>query len=155
MQRWNIVLFVVALFSLSLIGLSLAEDDAAKELAKFQGNWIMLSGEVGGNKVADEHVKRSSIKFEGTKGELVAPHQAAETIFFDIVKLDPAKNPKEMHFVRKTGPSAGKTIVGIYEFEGPDQYKFALDPTGAVSLKEFDTKKGTGHIRQTWKRVKP
>jgi len=45
-------------------------------------------------------------------------------------------------------------LIAIYEFEGDDQYKFAFDPTGAVTLKEFTTKEGTGHVRNTWKRVK-
>jgi hypothetical protein len=60
-----------------------------------------------------------------------------------------------MHFIRKNGPNAGKTLIGIYEFEGDDQYKFAFDPAGATTLKDFVTKDGTGHVRNTWKRVKP
>ena len=92
---------------------------------------------------------------KGTKFRLRFPIRLPETIVAEIVKIDPTKNPKEMHFIRKNGPNAGKTLIGIYEFEGDGQYKFAFDPTGAATLKEFDTKDGTGHIRNTWKRVKP
>jgi uncharacterized protein (TIGR03067 family) len=69
--------------------------------------------------------------------------------------IDPSKSPKEMHLIRKNGPNAGNVLIGIYEFEGDDQYKFALDPTGAMTLEEFVTKEGTGHVRNTWKRIKP
>jgi uncharacterized protein (TIGR03067 family) len=148
-----------ALFFLWFIGAPLAAGvggaDALKELQKFQGTWVMVSGERDGKLAADEHVTRSKIIIEGDKGLLVAPNQTAETIIFEIVKLDPTKNVKEMHFIRRSGPSTGKTIVGIYEFEGDDQYKLAFDPTGTLILKEFATKEGTGHVRNTWKRVKP
>ena len=159
MMRWKITLIAAALLLLWSIGSSFAADiggeDAKKELQKFQGAWVMVSGELSGKKAADEHVSRSKLVYEGDKLQIMVPNQTAETIVAEIVKIDPTKNPKEMHFIRKTGPNAGKTLIGIYEFEGDGQYKFAFDPTGATTLKEFATKEGTGHIRNTWKRVKP
>ncbi len=158
-MRGRTTLIFSALFFLWFIGAPFAAGvggaDAQKELQKFHGTWVMVSGEQDGKKIADEHVSRSKIIFEGDKGLLVVPNQTAETIIFEIAKLDSAKNPKEMHFVRRSGPNAGKTIVGIYEFEGDDQYKLAFDPAGMVTPKDFVTKDGTGHIRNTWKRVKP
>ena len=130
-------------------------ETADKELNKFQGTWVMVSGDWDGKKIADADVSKSKITYEGNKGQLTAPHQSKETIFFDIIKLDPSKSPKEFHFIRRTGPSAGKTIKAIYEFDGNDQFKFAFDPTAATIPKDFTTKAGTGYIRQTWKRVKP
>lgn len=130
-------------------------DDAKNELKKLQGTWTMVSGEMDGKKAADDHVSKSKIIYEGNKIQIMVPNQTPETMVAEIVKIDPTKNPKEMHFIRKNGPNAGKTLIGIYEFEGDGQYKFALDPAGATTLKEFVTKEGTGHIRNTWKRVKP
>ncbi len=158
-MRWKITLIAAALLLLGSIGSSFAAEvggeDAKKELKKFQGTWVMVSGELGGKKAADEHVSRSKIVYEGDKLQIMVPNQTAETIVAEIVKIDPTKNPKEMHFIRKNGPNAGKTLIGIYEFEGDDQYKFAFDPAGATTLKDFVTKDGTGHVRNTWKRVKP
>jgi uncharacterized protein (TIGR03067 family) len=125
------------------------------ELQKLQGTWVMVSGELGGRKTADEDVSRSKIVYEGNKIQIVDPKQTPETIIAEIVMIDPSKTPKEMHLIRKNGHNAGKVLIGIYEFEGDDQYKFALDPTGAMTIKEFVTKEGTGHVRNTWKRVKP
>jgi len=158
MMRWNIQLISVVLVVMWSIGPSIAGaggEAAEKELKKLQGTWVMVSGELGGKKAVDEHVSRSKITYDGNKGQILVPNQHPEAIVFDIVKIDPTKNPKEMHLVRKNGPNAGKTVIGIYEFEGDDQYKFAFDPSGAVTLKEFATKAGTGHVRNTWKRVKP
>lgn len=159
MMHYKTTLMIVAVSLLWCVGSSFAADvggaDAQKELQKFHGTWVMVSGEKDGKKVADEHAGRSKIIYDGNKIQIVVPNQTAETIIADIVKIDPTKSPKEMHFVRRNGPNAGKTIVGIYEFEGDDQYKFAFDPSAVMTLKEFITKEGTGHIRNTWKRVKP
>jgi uncharacterized protein (TIGR03067 family) len=158
-MHWNTKLVAASLMVLWSIGPLFAAgvggDDADKELKKLQGTWVMVSGEVDGKKVGDEHVNRSKIVYDGNKGQLVTPHQSGETIVFDIIKFDPTKTPKEMHFARRNGPAAGKTIVGVYEFDGDDLYKFAFDPAGLVTIKEFVTKEGTGHIRHSWKRVKP
>jgi uncharacterized protein (TIGR03067 family) len=158
MMRWKIISIAAALL-LGSIGPSFTAgvggEDAQKELRKLQGTWVMVTGELSGKKAADEHVSQSKIIYEGNKLQLVVPNQTTETIVAEVVKIDPTKNPKEMHFIRKNGPNAGKTLIGIYEFEGDDQYKFAFDPAGATALKEFATKDGTGHIRNTWKRVKP
>ena len=129
--------------------------DVAPQLDKFQGTWVLVSGERDGKKISDDHLKGSKITYNGNKGELSSPHQHNETIFFEIVKIDPAKSPKEFHLVRKSGPSAGKTIMAIYEFDGNDQFKFAFDPAAATIPKDFVSKEGTGFISHTWKRVKP
>jgi uncharacterized protein (TIGR03067 family) len=159
MMRWTTALIATAvLFSWPVWSPFAAEiggADAEKELQKFQGAWVMVSGENDGKQAADEHVSRSKIVYEGNKGKVIVPNQTSETIAMEIVKIDPTKDPKEMHFIRKNGPNAGKTLIGIYEFEGNDRYKFAFDPSGAVTLKEFTTKAGTGHIRNTWKRAQP
>lgn len=158
-MRWKTALISAALLWLWSIGSLCAGgvtgEEAQKELKKFQGTWVMVSGEQGGKKVADEHVSRSKITFAGDKGEIIAPNQTAEPMVFEIVKIDLTKNPKQMHFVRKNGPFAGKTVMAIYEFAGNDQYHFAFDPTCAAPVQEFTPKAGTGHIHNTWKRIKP
>ncbi len=158
-MRWKTTLIAAALLLLWSTGSPFAAgvggDDAEKDLQKLQGTWVMVSGERDGKKVADEDVSKSKITYEGNTIRLFTPHQSGETIVAEIVKVDPTKSPKQMHFIRKNGPNAGTTVIGIYEFDGNDQYKFAFDPTGVVTLKEFATKEGTGHFRHTWKRVKP
>lgn len=158
-MRMNIRLSTLGILALSLIVTALVfpvfSADVAPELDKLQGTWVLVSGERDGEKLSDDHVKNSKMTYKGNQGEITSPHQHAETIFFEIAKLDPDKSPKEFHFVRKSGPNAGKTIVGIYEFDGNDQYKFAFDPAGVTTPKDFTTKEGSGFISHAWKRVKP
>ena len=157
-MRYKISTIAIAALLVWSFGPSFAAEiqgaDAQKELQKFQGAWVLVSGEMDGKKVADEHVKKSKIKYDGTKVELVLPNQSSETILSDIVKIDTTKNPNEVHKLRRNGLHAGKTVVAIYEFEGDDQYKIAFDPAGKTTLKEFGTREGTGHVWNTWKRVK-
>jgi len=158
MMRMTTAIFVAGLLLCCLCGSSIAAglegDQAGKDLQKLQGTWVMVSGEWDGKKVADEHVAAGKIVYDGDKITLSVPHQAAETIVADVVKIDTTKDPNKLHFVRKNGPSAGKIIVGIYKFDGDDQYHFAFDPTGAATPQEFTAKEGTGHIKHTWKRIK-
>jgi uncharacterized protein (TIGR03067 family) len=123
-------------------------------LKKFQGAWILVSGEMDGRKVADEHVKQSRITYVGKKIEVINPHQHKDTIVATVIKLDTKKNPKEMQWVRSSGPNAGATMTGIYEFEGPDKYKICFDPAGSAAPGKFAADKGSGLVFQTWKREK-
>ncbi len=123
------------------------------ELQKFQGTWVMVAAEMEGKAVADAHVKQSKINFVGDKVELFTPHQHKDVIVATVVKLDTAKNPKEMHWLRANGPKAGTTVISIYEFEGADQYKISFDPAGVSVPKKFSTEAGSGHIWHTWKRL--
>jgi uncharacterized protein (TIGR03067 family) len=124
------------------------------ELQKFQGSWVMTAAEMDGKKVQDTHVKQSKITFAGDKVEVVTPHQHKDTIIATIKKLEVTKTPKEMHWVRTAGPKTGVTMIAIYEFEGPDQYKICFDPAGFAVPNKFNTKEGSGHIWHTWKRAK-
>lgn len=158
-MRTNSKLLVVGLlFFFSVVApfvSAVFADNADNELNKFQGAWILVSGERDGKKVVDEHVSKSKIIYQGKQGQVTSPHQSDEIIVFDIIKIDPTKSPREFVLIRKTGPSAGKTITGIYEFDGNDQFKFAFDPTGVAIPKEFTAKEGSGHILHMWKREKP
>jgi uncharacterized protein (TIGR03067 family) len=159
-MRSKIFFAIVAVMSLvgpvwTIAATQAQEQSVDPELQRFQGTWVLISAEMDGQKVHDEHVKQSRITFVGDKVELTAPHQHKDTIVASIAKLDTTKNPKEMHWVRTAGPNAGTTMIAIYEFEGPDQYKICFDPAGLAVPKEFATKKGNGHIWHTWKRAKP
>jgi len=64
-MRCKITLMAVALLIAWSLGSAFAAEvggtDADKELLKFQGVWVMASGEKDGKKVADEHVSQSKI----------------------------------------------------------------------------------------------
>ena len=143
-------------WSVGTIGAAPAPGQSAEaELQKFQGTWVMIAAEMDGKKVPDAQVKQSKITFVGDKIEVIAPHQHKDTIVASVTKLDLTKNPKEMHWVRSTGPNVGTAMMGIYEFEGLDRYKICFDPASRVVPQKFVTSPGSGLICHTWRRVKP
>jgi uncharacterized protein (TIGR03067 family) len=148
----TIMSLVFSVWPLIAVHAQVQNDDA--ELKKFQGTWVLISGEMAGKKVIDEHVKQSKIMYSGDKLELVNPHQCKDTIYATVIKLDTTKNPKQMQWVRSSGPNAGITMTGIYEFEGPDMYRVCFDPAASTVPNAFNTNERSGHIWQTWKRVK-
>jgi uncharacterized protein (TIGR03067 family) len=133
--------------------LLVAADAKDDELKKFEGSWVLVSGERDGEKVPDEHVKRSQITWEGKRVSLLTPHQSKETIRAEVT-LDPAKAPKQMDWVRATEPGKGQRMQAIYEFVGEDQYRVCFAPPGKDRPKEFRTRPGTGHTLHVWKRAK-
>ncbi len=149
--------YAVAAVALLAAGLLLAADkdeDAKKDLKKLEGTWVMVSGEKDGEKVADENVKASKITWKGAEATIETPHQSKEP-FKATTTLDPTKKPKEMDWVRSTGPDAGKPMHAIYEFIDEDTYRVCFAPAGKDRPKEFATKAGTGHMLHVWKRMKP
>jgi len=155
-RRFSAVVVLALVCSLWVASASLAQvqgDDP--ELQKFQGAWVMVSAEMDGKQVEESHVKQSKITFIGDKVELVAPHQHNDVILATITKLDTTKTPAEMHWVRSSGPNAGATMIAIYEFESPDQYKICFDPAAQSTPEKFGTEAGSGHIWHIWKHVQP
>lgn len=137
-----------------LVGVTQARpDDASSELKKFEGTWILVSGERDGKKIANDDVKKSKITWKGAEVELLTPHQSPQTIKGTSM-VDPSKKPSQMDFVRSVGPDSGKVMIGIYEFIDPDQYRICFAPPGKDRPTEFKTKEGSGHTLHVWKRVK-
>ena len=145
-----LLFFALFIFAPQLV---LGQVDAS-ELKKFQGTWKMEKGEMDGKSLKDEHVKKSEISYMGDNVKVFIPHQHKDTIKAVITKLDPSKDPKIINWLRENGPNAGKTMPAIYKFEGPDKLHVCFDPTMATVPKKFGTDAGSGHIWQTWKRVK-
>jgi uncharacterized protein (TIGR03067 family) len=131
-----------------------AEDDGAKkELKKFEGTWVMVSGEKEGKKVAPEHVKKSKITWKGPEVHVLTPHQSRAPIK-GTCTVDPSKRPRHMDWVRSEGPHKGETMPAIYEFISEDSYRVCFAPPGKPRPREFATKPGSGHTLHVWKRVK-
>jgi uncharacterized protein (TIGR03067 family) len=133
--------------------LLVAADAKDDELKKFQGTWVLASGERDGEKLPDEHVKKSKITWEGKRVSLLTPHQSREMIRAEVA-LDPGKSPKRMEWVRDAGPGKGMTMHAIYEFLDADRYRVCFAPPGKDRPKEFATRPGSGHTLHVWKRAK-
>jgi len=126
----------------------------ATELKKFKGSWKMVSAEMNGKKVKDEHVRKSVMVFTDDKIKLYIPHHYNDTLTLMITKFEISKDPHVMYWVRESGPNAGKIMPAIYKFDGPDDFNVCFDPTMTSIPDKFDTDAGSGQIWHTWKRVK-
>jgi len=143
----------VAVAACLLIAADSPEDAVKKEYKKFEGTWSLASGEQDGKKIADEHVKKSKIIMKDLETTLHTPHQSPDVIK-STRKLDPSKKPAQVDVVRKTGPNAGQTMKGIYEWIDADNYRVCIAPPGKDRPTEFKTSAGSGHTLHQWKRTK-
>ena len=131
-------------------------DNDPDEVKKFQGTWVMVSGKKDGQPVAAEHVSKSKIVWMGNETYLETPHQAKDPMKSKpTIKASTGSGPRAIDITRAVGPDAGKTMLAIYEFRGPDMYVAVFAPPGKDRPKEFDSKPGSGHTMHVWKRVKP
>jgi uncharacterized protein (TIGR03067 family) len=110
---------VVSLSVVVFVTLSLAADDSvadvkAKELKKFQGTWILLSGEKGGEQMPAEMVK--SVKLIIKENKIKVSHKGKEDHEQEF-EIDPEKSPKEINLTREVNGQKS-TVVGIYSFDG-------------------------------------
>lgn len=159
-MRYKTMFSFVALFLLcspAAFAVEFKGDDARKDHNKFQGTWVLVSGEVDGEKIKPDHAAKSKMIIEDAKVTIVAPHLHGEPFVAETFTIDTTAKPKKWGCQRKTGPHSAvkKPIAALFEFEGDDLLTVVLDPTAGSTPKEMASKKGTGHIKHTWKRVKP
>jgi uncharacterized protein (TIGR03067 family) len=134
------------LLALAAVGLFLAaaapkadnfkDDDAKKELEKWQGTWTLVGAEEKGQKASDEDLKKVPVTLviKDDKFTIKFGDQMMEGTF----KLDPAKKPKA--YDAKGTDAQGNThqSIGIYEIDG-DMLKVCFVQADKERPKEFKT----------------
>jgi uncharacterized protein (TIGR03067 family) len=134
--------------------LSVAADDpkndpVAKDYARLEGTWRIVSLEVEGMKIPDETIKDARLIIKGkefTMKEKIATYSGNFTI-------DPGKKPKAIDMKFTAGPEKGNTSYGIYEIDG-DNLKICLTITAKDRPTEFAAKAKSGHGFEVLKREK-
>jgi uncharacterized protein (TIGR03067 family) len=136
---------------LVVVGLICAAADApeaAKELERFKGTWILVSVEENGVKHSGDDIGDNRLTFEGDKYVQYFQKMAVEE---GSIKLDPSKKPPTIDLVITSGRDKGKTQLGIYEFREDVLRVCTSRPGEAARPTEFDGKK---YIIFTLKREK-
>jgi uncharacterized protein (TIGR03067 family) len=122
-----------------------------EELDRMQGKWLLAGGETDGTKLNDLVIRalgRSlTIKgdrfvatiFEGRSR--AAGDYVDETQNGGILKIDPARDPREIDLAYDSGPLKGQARKGIYRWEG-DRLVICLRVKGTDRPREFKTQKG-------------
>ena len=133
----------------ALVAAVAGNDDAAKkDLAKFQGNWQLISMERDGKQTPPEDAKKIMLTIEGDKFIL---RKDSVVISEGTMKLDATKKPKEIDETISTGPNKGKVFLAIYEIDD-EQHKVCFAAAGKERPTAFSS--GSGQILQVWKRKK-
>ena len=128
-----------------------ARDDAAKkDLAKFQGNWHLISLERDGKNTPPEEAKKITLTIQGNKFVL---RKDAVIISEGTMTLDSTKKPKEIDETITTGPNKGKVFSAIFEIDD-DQHKICFAAPGKERPTAFSSVPGSGQLLQVWRREK-
>jgi uncharacterized protein (TIGR03067 family) len=120
-----------------------------KEMARFDGEWAMVSGERDAMALPDDLVK--SAKRVAKDGETTVTI-GGTTFMKAKYTVDPSKKPKTIDYTLTDGPNKGKKQLGIYEIDG-ETLKFCSAGPGAERPTDFTTKADSGRTLSIWKRV--
>jgi uncharacterized protein (TIGR03067 family) len=132
-----------------LVAADAAPDAVKKELALFDGEWTMVSGERDGMHLPDDLVKTA--KRVAKDGETTVTI-GGSTFLKAKYTVDPSKKPKTIDYTLTDGPNKGKKQLGIYEIDG-DLVKICFASPDAERPTEFTTKADSGRTLSVWKRA--
>jgi uncharacterized protein (TIGR03067 family) len=126
------------------------EDAAAKDLKRMEGDWVVVSMEVDGMKVPDED---AMAYFRSVKGDQYTVSRYRKVAGKGTIKLDVTKKPRAIDALPGGAGGEGKSLLGIYEFDG-NKLKLCFARPGAARPTEFSSKEGSGHNLTVWQREK-
>jgi uncharacterized protein (TIGR03067 family) len=133
-----------------LIAAGSGSDTAKQDLAKFQGNWTLISAERDGKKTPEVEAKKLKLTIHGNKFVL---RKDSVVISEGTMTLDPTKRPKEVDERITTGPNKGKVFSAIYEIDD-EQHRICFAAAGKERPTAFSSTSGSGRLLQLWRREK-
>ena len=132
-----------------LVAAEPAPDVVKKEMALFDGEWTMVSGERAGMALPEDLVQGA--KRVAKDGETTVTI-GGSTFLTAKYTIDPSKKPKSIDYMLSDGPNKGKKQLGIYEIAG-DTLKFCFAGPGAERPTDFTAKADSGRTLSVWKRA--
>jgi uncharacterized protein (TIGR03067 family) len=141
------LLVAVALVSLA----HAADNDAVKnDLAKFQGEWSMVSGAADGQAMPDNFLATAKRVCKDDETTVTVGGQLILKAKFTV---DPTQKPKTIDYEVTDGPTKGRKHLGIYEVSD-DSLKFCFAAPDADRPTTFESKPGDLRTFSVWKRAK-
>ena len=125
-------------------------DAAVQEFKRMDGTWKCLALDYDGNKLSAAQLEAVRLVQTGDK---YASKVGDTIIDGGTLMIDPTKKPKTIDAMATTGSAKGRTLLGIYEFDG-DDYKICFGDTGNPRPTEFAAGAGSGNILIVYKREK-
>jgi uncharacterized protein (TIGR03067 family) len=139
-----------ASLTLIVVVLGGADKPVAKDPAKLQGSWVVVSAQRDG-KPADD-LKGHQLTFSGDK--FVIKSRDGKLLYQGTYQVDATQKPATIDFRHTEGAFKGKTWKGIFALEG-DTLK---ESDNAPNLdrdrpKDFTAAAGSGHVAIVFKRT--
>jgi len=121
---------------------------------RLSGTWVLSSGVVDGQPVAEEVRKKTRLI---TTRDTFTLSTGAQTGTSEDGRftIDPSKSPKTVDSVQGSGPDKGKTLLGVYEIIDDNHKRACWAPAGKPRPTDFTSTPGSGHILQVWERETP
>ena len=121
-----------------------ATDANAKDLAKMQGDWMVVSITRDGLKLSDDEAQTL---FRTVTGNKYTVFNFSKPLSKGTFKIDSTKTPKTID----STPAAAKSgpILGIYEFDG-DKLRICNAAPGQPRPTNFEAKEGSNHTKIVW-----
>src|SRR5262245_36050336 len=147
-----------ALVALMAGSLAAADDRKAelikKDYERLAGTWRLASAVEDGKPVPEEELRKTRLV---TKGDtfLIEGDTALGTSPAGTFQIDLTKTPKAVDSLQSKGPQKGETVLGIYEILDANTKRACWAPPGKPRPTAFESKPGSGHLLQVWKRVSP
>jgi uncharacterized protein (TIGR03067 family) len=126
------------------------EENAAKDLKRMEGNWVVVSMEVDGTKVPDDD---AMALFRSVKGDRYTVSRYRKVVGKGTIKLDTSTKPRGIDALPDGAAGKAKSLLGIYEFEG-NRLKLCFARPGLARPTEFLSKEDSGHNLTVWQREK-
>jgi uncharacterized protein (TIGR03067 family) len=112
--------------------------DAKQELDKLQGEWTLVSSEVGGKKRPDTENALSKLTI--SENQWVVTYRDSPSTARATIEIDPSKDPKTIDLTFRGEKEPAR---GIYKLEG-DTLTVCYGTVGGERPKEFKTTQETG-----------
>jgi uncharacterized protein (TIGR03067 family) len=144
-------LLVLFLLVVATPGLGVSDKDSGEgDLAKLQGQWVVVSLEHRGHVAEPADFEGQSSVYEKNRWTWKVGDKVMRR---GIITLNSTRSPKAINTWDSDGPHEDETVPGIYQLDG-DTLKLCFAMPGEKRPTEFTTKAGTGAILVVYKRKK-
>lgn len=123
---------------------------AADDLRQMQGVWEVASAEANGQTIPGDALAGIKVTVRDNTYET----DRGDEVDRGTLKLDPARQPKQMDVLPGNGSDAGRSILAIYEV-GAETMRVCYATQGGSRPAAFKTEPDSGHILVNYKRKKP
>lgn len=140
----------VLYIGLSILAAGNPTADANKQdMAKLDGEWVLVSGIANGAKIPDDVVKTGR---RITKNGETTVMLKGEVFMKAKFTIDATKKPKAIDYKVIEGKTKGSTRLGIFELDG-DTLRLSYAVPYRDRPTDFTSKVGSEHSVSVWKRA--